>query len=101
MMDKNGEPRPAFYAKKLCTQYVQYGDWISFPIWKRKNTPVDAVVAHSDDGRLSALLVHLEEKVANYAVSELNERLKDCDMLFKIDDGTGNRVVQTICDGTV
>src|SRR5206468_2531149 len=47
MMDKHGEPRPAFYAKRLCAQYVRYGDWISFPTWEGTRTPVDVVVARS------------------------------------------------------
>ncbi len=62
---------------------------------------MDAVVARSDKGRLSALLVHLEEKVASYVVSELDSRLGDCDILLKIDEGTGNRVVETTCAGKV
>ena len=45
MMDKNGAPWPVFHAKKLCAQYVRYGDWISFPNDEQGNPAVDVVVA--------------------------------------------------------
>jgi hypothetical protein len=101
MMNKHGDPWPAFHAKKLCAQYIRYGDWISFPMWEATRTPLDAVVARSDDGRFSALLVHREERVASYFVSELDSRLGDCHILLKIDEGTGNRIVATACTDKV
>jgi len=101
MMDKNGDPWPVFHAKKLCTQYIRYGDWISFPMSEGSNSAVEVVVARGEDGRRSALLVHLTDQVASYEVSKLNAGLEECRTLLKIDQGTRNRVVQTRCDGTV
>jgi hypothetical protein len=62
---------------------------------------LDVAVARGDDGRLSALLVHLKHEMASYKVSELDGRLSVCDTLIKIDDGTGNRVVTKPFGGTV
>lgn len=101
MMDKTGDPRPAFYAKRLCAQYIRYGDWISFPTGGSSRCGVDAVVARGDDGRLSGLMVHTEGSKAIYRVAELDQRLESCGDLLKIDEGTGNQVVRSSCDGTV
>src|SRR5204863_6265884 len=60
MMDKHGNPRPVFHAKKLCAQHVRLGDWISFPV-PSPTVGIDAVVARGDDGRMSVLLVHLRD----------------------------------------
>lgn len=101
MMNKHGEPWPVFYAKKLCAQYVRHGDWVSFPALRHSDSAVDIVVARSEDGRLSGLLVHLRDGVATYPVAEFDSRLADCDILLKIDDGTGNQIVQATCNGMV
>jgi hypothetical protein len=101
MLSETGEPRPSFHAKKLCAYYVRHGDWISFPVSEHDSIGLDAVVARSDDGRVSGLLVHLKDTAASYAATEFDSRLKDCDLLLKIDEGTGNQVVQRSCDGRV
>jgi len=62
---------------------------------------VDALIARGEDGRRSALLVHLKEETATYGVSELSDSLGDCRTLLKIDGGTGNQVLQTACKGTI
>jgi hypothetical protein len=101
MLDQHGNPKPVFHAKKLCAQHVRYGDIISFAPWDRGATPLDAVIARGDGGRRSALLVHLSDKVETHSVLALDEDLSDCDVLLKIDEGTGNRVVSSSCDGNV
>jgi hypothetical protein len=101
VMDKDARPTPLFHAKKLCAQYVRYGDRISFPEWERDGAALDAVVAHGDGGRRSALLVNKKEGPATYPVAELAGGLEDCRVLLKIDGGTGDGVVRTVCDGTV
>ena len=101
MLDQHGKPKPVFHAKKLCAQHVRYGDVISFTPWDRGNTSLDAVVARGDAGRLSAVLVHLSDRVETFSVSGLDQGLTDCDILLKIDEGTGNEVVRGRCDGTV
>lgn len=101
MMDKNGVPRPAWHAKRLCAQYIRYGDWISFPDEGQCTPSLDTVIARGEDGRVSALLVHLKGDVARYHLPQLDERLTSCDVLLKIDEGTENQVVKTSCKGTV
>lgn len=101
MMDRHGEPRPAFHAKKLVARHVRYGDWISFPVWGRRRSEVDVVVSRGEDGRRSAVIVHLKDTPAVYAMSEFAPGMEDCDVLLKLDGGTGNRVVRTRCDGSV
>jgi len=101
MMNKHGDPWPAFHAKKLCAQYIQYGDWISFPSWERGTSAVDVVVARGENGRKSALLVHREGKAAAYPVAEFDAGLSECSLLLKIDEATGNQVTKTACCGSV
>src|SRR3989441_2696048 len=101
VMDKDARPTPLFYAKALCAQYIRFGDRISFPIIEQSHADLDIVVGRGDDGRRSALLVHLKDEMATYAVSDLAGGLADCGMLLKIDRGTGNRAVELICEGMV
>src|SRR5262249_19223950 len=101
MLDQHGEPKPVFHAKKLCAQHVRYGDTISFPSGSRSTPPLDAVVARGEGGRLSGLLVHLSDKSGTYSVDSLDEALSDCDTLLKLDEGTGNRIVTSKCDGKI
>jgi hypothetical protein len=101
MLDQHGQPKPAFHAKKLCAQYVRYGDVISFANCQRTASPLNAVIARGNGGRLSTLLVHLSDKVETCSVLELDKGLSDCDILLKIDEGTGNRVMRSSCDGEV
>ncbi len=101
MLNQHGEPKPVFHAKRLCAQYTRHGDWISFPAGEQDGLPLDAVVARSDSGRLSALLVHLSDEVGTYSITGLDSRLAGCDTLLKIDEGAGNQVVEGACRGTV
>jgi hypothetical protein len=101
MMNKHGDPWPVFHAKKLCARHIRYGDWLSFPAPEQGNPAVDTVVARGEDGQQSALFVHRQAGAATYAVSDLAGDLPDCCRLLKIDEGTGNRVVERTCDGTV
>jgi hypothetical protein len=101
MTDKNGDAWPVYYAKMLCVQHVRHGDWISFPANGRGDSPIDVVVARGEDGRRSALVVHLGGGSATYDVSELVGGQADFRRLLKIDGGTGNRVVEEPCDGRI
>jgi len=101
IMDEATIATPVFHAKKLCAQHLRYGDRISFPSCTKLNSGVNVVVARGEDARQSALLVHLKDQAATYAVSDLAGGLADCGMLLKIDGGTGNRVIEMSCDGTV
>ena len=101
MLNQNGEPKPVFHAKRLCTQYVRYGDWLTFALRHSNNSALEFVVARGENGRLSAVLAHLSDKPRTYSVTDLDRRLKDCDILIKIDEGTGNEVRQSACKGMV
>ena len=101
MMTRVGAPRPAFHAKRLCAQCIRTGAWISFPASADTNGVLDAVVAREDGGRLAGLLVHLSDESASYQLSDLDERLRACTTLLKIDSATGNDVVREPCDGSV
>jgi Glycosyl hydrolases family 39 len=101
VMDKNAVPTPLFHAKKLCAQYLRYGDWLSFPKCGHGEPSLDMVVSRGQEGRKSALLVHLENNAATYGLSELIDGLAECRVLLKIDRGTGNRVVKSTYDGRV
>ncbi|MBI2953645.1 MAG: hypothetical protein HYY30_04975 [Chloroflexi bacterium] len=101
MIDKHGNPWPVFHAKKLCARYIRYGDWISFPTWEEGSPTLGVVVARGDGGRRSVLMVHIRDDVATYPVFDLDDRLSDCRLMLKIDEGTGNQVVENSCGGTV
>jgi hypothetical protein len=101
MMNNHGEPKPVYHAKRLCAQYIRPGDWIWFPRSEQDHSGVDVVATRDDNGRVSALLVHQKEDVALYPVAAFDHRLSDCNVLFKIDEGTGNQVSESMCDGVV
>jgi hypothetical protein len=102
MMNKHGDPFPVFYAKKLCAQYIRRGDWIDFPEFRGRDQ-LDVVTSRGDDGRRSALFVHLKGDAATYNLSEITggDGLADYRTLLKIDGGTENRIVQAPFDGRI
>ncbi|MGY1641519.1 hypothetical protein ACI782_10355 [Geodermatophilus sp. SYSU D00703] len=101
MLRPDGTPAPAFFAKRLCAQHVRTGDWVSFPRWKRSGVPVDAVVAENAAGRRSAVLVHLCDRSGVYDLADLDPSLVECDLVHRIDCGTGARVVSGRTDGKI
>src|SRR5262249_265636 len=101
MLDQHGEPKPVFHAKKLCAQHVRYGDRISFAPWDRSAGPLDAVIARGEGQRLRPVPGRLSDKALTYSVTELDQGLSNCDILLKLDEGTGNRVVSGKCAGEV
>jgi hypothetical protein len=101
MMNNHGEPKPVYYAKTLCTQYIRPGDWIWVPRSDREQAGVDVVATRTEGGRFSALFVHQQDTVDAYPLEAFDDRLKECNILLKIDEGTGNRIVESACDGVV
>ena len=101
MMNDKGDPWPSFYAKKLCTQHVRPGDFISFPTDQSPNPNIDVVVARGEDGRRSALVVHLAEQAASYDLAKLVPDLSGVKSIQKIDHGTGKQIVTQPFDGKV
>jgi len=47
------------------------------------------------------LLVHLSDKSETYSVDSLDNALSDCDILLKIDEGSGNQIVTGRCGGKI
>jgi hypothetical protein len=101
MMNEHGDPWPSFFGKKLCAQHVRPGDWISFPTDQNPNRDIDIVLARGEDGRRSALIVHLKEQSASYDLKRLVPGLPGFRSLQKIDAGTGNQIATERFDGTV
>jgi hypothetical protein len=101
VLDGQAHPTPLFHARKLCARHVRTGDLVSFPTGADGRADLDAVVARGTDGRLSALLVHLQPSKAAYSVAGLDGRLAGCRWFFKIDAGTGGRVIEAPFETTV
>jgi hypothetical protein len=101
VIDGEGRPTPLFHAKSLCARYVRTGDWVRFPTGEDSRADLDAVVARGDDGRKSALLIHLQPGKASYAVTALDGRLDACHRLLRLDAGTDGRVVESVSEGRV
>ena len=101
MMNQHGDPWPSFHAKKLCAQHVRYGDSISFPTGESGNGSVDAVVARGDGGRRSLLVIHQREEPASYELAALAPGITDLRMIRKIDNGSGNQIIEANCDGRI
>ncbi len=101
MMNKHGQPRPAYYAKKLCAQYVRPGDWIRSPLPERPQAGIDAVISRGDDGRKSALFVHKKGVPATYDALQFDPELVNCEVMLKIDEGTGAQIVESASTGAI
>jgi len=101
MMDKHGEPRPVFYAKKLCAQHVRYGDSISFPTGESGDGSIDVIVACGEGGRRSVLVVHQKEEPASYDLAKLVPEITGLRTVLKIDNGSNNQIVETGYDGRI
>src|SRR5262249_34587680 len=76
VLDGEARPTPLFHAKKLCSRHIRPGDWLRFPTGDDGRADLDAVVARGDDGRLSALLLHLRPGTATFPVAGLDGRLR-------------------------
>src|SRR5262249_55888166 len=71
ILDKEGSPTPLYHARRLCAEYVRYGDQLRFPVAEAWGSAIDGVIAWAEDGRRSALFVHLLNTEATYDVTEL------------------------------
>ena len=100
MLDKHAGPRPTYHAKRLVTQHVRPGDSLVFPTGDSGNGGVDLVVA-SGAGRRSVVVVHQKEESAGYDLAALVPGFQKGAAVLKIDDRTGQRVVESDCDGRI
>jgi hypothetical protein len=101
MMNERGDPWPAFYAKRLCTQHIRYGDSISFPTGEAGNGSIDLAIACGEGGRQSAVIVHQKETAAAYDIAELIPNITDLKTTFKIDEGSNSQIVERRYDGKI
>ncbi|HET8579473.1 MAG TPA: hypothetical protein VFL31_00595, partial [Nitrospiraceae bacterium] len=99
MLDPNGMPTPVFHAKRLCAQSLRYGDWVAFPVDGPGSHALEVAVSRGEDGRRSAVLVHLRDEVATYEASGWAEELGDGLGVLKLDRGTGNRILTKPWEG--
>ncbi|MGH2366953.1 MAG: hypothetical protein ACRDI2_02045, partial [Chloroflexota bacterium] len=99
LLDKHGHPTPVFHAKRLCASYVRFGDWVSFPEPVvtddgSAGPDLDVLVARSDTGRRSALLVHLRDARATYLLGRWGGAVPQEGILLKLDRGSGGVVTE-------
>jgi hypothetical protein len=102
MMNRHGDPWPSWYAKKLCARYVRGGDTIWFPTGESGNGSIDSVVACREGrSRRSLLVVHQKEESASYDPEHLVPGLTGLRTVLRIDEGSGNQIVQMKYDGRI
>jgi len=102
VLGPDAAPTPLYFARRLCAQYIQYGDTIVAPTLDDAVPGLDGVVVRSSNGRSSAVLIHREQTATTYDVSEITRgELSDNCALIKIDCETGNTVTTGPCGGTV
>jgi hypothetical protein len=102
VLDKDARPTPLYHSKRLCTQYLRDGDWVSFPMLPDElREQLEVGIARGEDGQLSTLIVHLQDEPATYHVAQLHGALSQCSTLLKLDRGTDHQIIDVPFDGTV
>ena len=101
VMTRQGEPTPACLAKQLFAQHVRRGDWVSFPDRRPDIPDLEAIVAWSDEGRLSGVLVNTGARLRTLAASDWDPDLEGCREVLRLDTSTGSRIVREPFDGKV
>jgi hypothetical protein len=99
LLTMEGEPTPACLAKELFAQHVRHGDWVSFPERRSDLPDIDAVVAWSDAGRLTGVLVNTGPRPQALAATDWDPELAGSREVLRLDSGTGGRVVREPFDG--
>jgi hypothetical protein len=98
----DARPTPLYFARRLCAQYIQYGDALVLSALDGGAVGLDGMVVRGRNGRSSALLVHREPTVATYDLDEVTDgQVVDGRTLIKIDCDTGNTVATRPFDGTL
>ncbi|MCX4243152.1 GH39 family glycosyl hydrolase [Paraliomyxa miuraensis] len=100
LLSREGEPSVACLGKELFAGHVRYGDLVHFPCGPPGALDVEAVVACAD-GRRSGVFVHTCPGPRTVVVSDWDETLGDGQVLLRVDESTGDRVVSERFDGTV
>jgi hypothetical protein len=101
LMTMHGDPTPAGLAKQLFAQHVRFGDWIRLPRPRLDAPEIDAVAAGDNNGRMSGVFVNTSPVPCEIVAADWDSELNACSDLFRVDTGTGNRVVRERFDGTI
>src|SRR5262249_40944490 len=95
-------PTPLYFARRLCAQYIRYGDAIVLPALDGAVAALDGMTVRDGNGRSTTFLVHREPTAATYDLDEVTHgQVGDGRAVIKIDCDTGNTVATLPCDGTV
>jgi hypothetical protein len=89
-----GEPSAAALAKQIFTQHVRYGDFISFPPHKPELPEVDAIIAWSNEGRRSGVLVNTSNRRLVLRVEKFDEQLMASTDVLQLDKSTAGGVAR-------
>lgn len=102
VLGPDAAPTPLFYSRRLCAQYIRYGDAIVAPNLGDGTRGLDGMLVKADDGRLSAILVHRDPTTATYDLNAITRGdLVEGRTLIKIDSSTDGEAMAQSCDGTV
>ena len=80
---------------------MRFGDRVTFPTGHGPRNGLDIVLARGDDGRTSALLVHVDEQPATYSMNDLPAELAACRTLLQVDAANPDQVVKSPLDGRI
>jgi hypothetical protein len=101
VITRDGEPTAACLAKQLFAQHVRRDDWVSFPERHPDSPDLDAIVAWSDDDRLSGVLVNTGARPRTLAASDWDPDLEGSREVLRLDTSTGGRIVREPFDGEI
>lgn len=59
------------------------------------------MISRGDDGRKSALFVHKKGVPATYDALQFDPELVNCEVMLKIDEGTGAQIVESASTGAI
>ncbi len=92
LISREGKASPAALAKQLFAQHIRYGDSLRFPANVPGLPQLDAIVAKSGDGRLSAVFVNTSRDAVTLDPSDWDDELASCKDFFLLDATTGERI---------
>jgi hypothetical protein len=101
VITREGKPTAACLGKQLFAQHVRRGDWVSFPVRRPDLPDLDAVVARSDDGRLSGVVVNTGPRPHALIGSDWDPDLEGCREVLRLDTSTGGRIVREPFDSKI
>jgi hypothetical protein len=94
VMTREGRPTAACLGKQLFAQHVRRGDWVSFPARPPDLPDLDALVAWSDEGRLSGVIVNTGARPHTLTAADWDRDLAGCREVLRLDTSTGGRILR-------